>query len=101
MALSTSPGSTHQEKGALSKEEMTAAHVPPASMRTVWRAVAVVAVMLVVAIAFALHARSANEARLRHGVAASAILSVNVVHPKEETSSDEITLPGNALAFQD
>jgi RND family efflux transporter MFP subunit len=101
MAISTSPSPTHQEKGALSKEEIIAAHVPPASTRTVWRTVLIVAVILVVAIAFALHARSANEARLRHGVAASAILSVNVVHPKEETSSDEITLPGNAQAFQD
>ncbi|HEV7406013.1 MAG TPA: efflux RND transporter periplasmic adaptor subunit [Chthoniobacteraceae bacterium] len=92
---------THQEKGALSKEEITAAHVPPASTRALWRIVVVVAVVLGVAIAFAIHSRSAGEARLRRDVAVSAILSVHVVHPKEETSSDEITLPGNALAFQD
>ncbi len=64
MSTSAAPGPTHQPKSALSTDEKGDAHVPPASSRGVWMTVLVVAALLGIGIALALHRRAANEAAL-------------------------------------
>jgi RND family efflux transporter MFP subunit len=60
-----------------------------------------VAVALIVAIAYGLHLRSANEKRLASVTDDAAILSVDVVHPTAGSQTGDLALPGNVEAFTD
>jgi RND family efflux transporter MFP subunit len=52
-------------------------------------------------IAFGITSRTKAEADLKQVTAATAIPTVNVVHPKTGVPTDEIVLPGNTQAFTD
>jgi len=60
-----------------------------------------VAVALISAIVWGLHMRAANEALVARATQASAILTVNVMHPVEGSKADDLALPGNVQAFTD
>jgi RND family efflux transporter MFP subunit len=70
----------------------------PGGMRT---AGVIVALVLLAAIGYGLHLRSAGEKQLTIATQAAAILSVNVVHPMEGSKADDLALPGNVEAFTD
>ncbi|MEO6816722.1 MAG: efflux RND transporter periplasmic adaptor subunit [Edaphobacter sp.] len=67
----------------------------------VWIALAIVAIVLVVIIAFGIVSRTAAEHALKKHTEAAAILSVNVVHPSTAPLTPEISLPGNTQAYID
>src|SRR4051812_41801950 len=94
-------GSPHRPAETLPAGEDAAAHVPPASSRSVGVVVLLVAVVLGVAFFLALRAGRAEGRGLEGPTADLATLSVHIIHPVAETSSAEITLPGNAQASQD
>ncbi|MGB0123927.1 MAG: efflux RND transporter periplasmic adaptor subunit [Silvibacterium sp.] len=64
-------------------------------------AVVVVGIVLLLAIAYGLHLRSASEKHLAITTEEATILSVNVVHPVEGSKADDLALPGNVQAFTD
>jgi RND family efflux transporter MFP subunit len=70
----------------------------PGGIRT---AVIVVAVALLVAIAYGLYLRSTSEKRLAIATDEAAIPSVNVVHPTAGSKADDLALPGSVQAFTD
>jgi RND family efflux transporter MFP subunit len=70
----------------------------PGGLRTVG---VIVTLVLLAAIGYGLHLRSASEKRLAVTTQAAAILSVNVVHPLEASKADDLALPGNVVAFTD
>ncbi len=70
----------------------------PGGLRT---AGVIVTLVLLVAIGYGLHLRSASEKQLTVTTQAAAILSVNVVHPLEGSKADDLALPGNVVAFTD
>jgi RND family efflux transporter MFP subunit len=70
----------------------------PGGARTV---VLVIAVALLVAIAYGLHLRSASAKKLASATDDAAILSVDVVHPTAGSQGGDLALPGNVEAFTD
>jgi RND family efflux transporter MFP subunit len=70
----------------------------PGGLRT---AGVIVTLILLAAIGYGLHLRSASEKQLTVTTQAAAILSVNVVHPMEGSKADDLALPGNVVAFTD
>lgn len=66
-----------------------------------WIALAVVAIALVVVIIFGIASRTSAEHNLEKRTAASAIPTVNIVHPSAAPLSPEISLPGNTQAYMD
>jgi RND family efflux transporter MFP subunit len=58
-------------------------------------------VVLLIAIAYGLHIRSANEKALTTATDEAAILTVNTVHPTSGSQSDDLALPGSVEAFTD
>ena len=60
-----------------------------------------VAVALLVAIAYGLHLRSTSEKGLSVATEEAAIPSVNVVHPVPGSKADDLALPGSVQAFTD
>lgn len=70
----------------------------PGGVRT---AVVVLAVALLVAIAYGLHLRSTSERRLVITTEEAAIPSVNVTHPTAGSQADDLALPGTVQAFTD
>jgi RND family efflux transporter MFP subunit len=70
----------------------------PGGIRT---AVIVVAVALLVAIAYGLYLRSTSEKRLAIATEEAAIPSVDVVHPVAGSQADDLALPGSVQAFTD
>jgi RND family efflux transporter MFP subunit len=65
------------------------------------RIVVVIAVALLVAIAYGLHVRSASSKTLAGATEDAAVLSVNVVHPTAGSQAGDLALPGNVEAFTD
>src|SRR6266567_2613068 len=61
----------------------------------------VVAVALLVAIAYGFHLRSTSEKRLTIATDNAATLSVTVVHPTPGSQAGDLALPGNVQAFTD
>jgi RND family efflux transporter MFP subunit len=61
----------------------------------------IIAVVLILAIAYGLHIRSAGEKRLASVTDAAGILSVTVVHPVAGSQAGDLALPGNVGAFTD
>ena len=70
----------------------------PGGIRT---AVIVVAVALLVAIAYGLYLRSTSEKRLAIATEEAAIPSFDVVHPAAGSQADDLALPGSVQAFTD
>ena len=70
----------------------------PGSGRTVG---ILIAVALIIAIAYGLHIRFASEKRLASVTDDAAILSVGVVHPTAGSQAGDLALPGNVEAFTD
>jgi RND family efflux transporter MFP subunit len=70
----------------------------PGGVRT---GVVVLAVALLVAIAYGLHLRSSNERRLAITTEEAAIPTVNVTHPTAGSQADDLALPGTVQAFTD
>ena len=70
----------------------------PGGLRT---AGVIVALVLLAAIGYGLHLRSASEKQLAITTQAAAILSVNVVHPVAGSKADDLALPGSVQAFTD
>jgi RND family efflux transporter MFP subunit len=60
-----------------------------------------VAVVVLAAIGYGLYARSASEQKLASATAEAAVLNVDVVHPKANSSNDDLSLPGSVQAFTD
>ena len=54
-------------------------------------------VVLLIAIAYGLHIRSANEKALTTATDEAAILTVNTVHPTSGSQSDDLALPGSVV----
>jgi RND family efflux transporter MFP subunit len=67
----------------------------------VWIALAIVAIALIVVIIFGIASRSSAEHALEKRTEASAIPTVNVIHPSSAPLSPEISLPGNTQAYID
>jgi RND family efflux transporter MFP subunit len=67
----------------------------------VWIALAIVAIALIVVIIFGIASRSSAEHDLEKRTEASAIPTVNVIHPSAAPLSPEISLPGNTQAYMD
>ena len=61
----------------------------------------IIAVVLIIAIAYGLHVRSADEERLAGVTDDAAILSVSVVQPVAGSQAGDLALPGNVAAFTD
>jgi len=61
----------------------------------------IIAIVLLVAIFYGLHIRSASESRLASATDDAAILTVSVVHPVAGSQGGDLTLPGNVEAFTD
>ena len=61
----------------------------------------VLAVALLVAIAYGLHLRSSSERRLAITTEEAAIPTVNVTHPTAGSQADDLALPGTVQAFTD
>ncbi|WP_245632029.1 efflux RND transporter periplasmic adaptor subunit [Edaphobacter aggregans] len=57
------------------------------------------ALVLLVAIGYGLHIRSAHEKQLVHATDEAAIQTVHVVRPSSRSSAEDLTLPGNVQAF--
>jgi RND family efflux transporter MFP subunit len=74
---------------------------PPESSGGVRIVGIVIALVLLVAIAYGLHLRSAREKKLASATRDAAILSVEVVHPTAGSQAGDLTLPGNVEAFTD
>src|ERR1700739_322022 len=70
----------------------------PGGVRTT---VVVLAVALLVAIAYGLHLRSTSERRLAITTEEAAIPTVNVTHPTVGSRADDLALPGTVQAFTD
>ena len=70
----------------------------PGGVRTT---VVVLAVALLVAIAYGLHLRSTSERRLAITTEEAAIPTVNVTHPTVGSQADDLALPGTVQAFTD
>src|SRR5580698_5929549 len=73
----------------------------PGLSKGIWMALGVVAVIVLLVIAFGISARSSSEHTLEKETAVAAIPSVNVIYPAPSTLSSEIALPGNTQAFTD
>jgi RND family efflux transporter MFP subunit len=58
-------------------------------------------VVLLIAIAYGLHIRSANEKALTTATDEAAILTVNTVHPTSGSQGGDLALPGSVEAFTD
>jgi RND family efflux transporter MFP subunit len=67
----------------------------------VWIALAIVAIALVAVIIFGIASRASAAHNLEKRTEASAIPTVNVVHPSSAPLSPEISLPGNTQAYMD
>ncbi|WP_348267328.1 efflux RND transporter periplasmic adaptor subunit [Edaphobacter paludis] len=67
----------------------------------VWITLAIVAIALVVVIIFGIVSRSSAEHNLEKRTQASAIPTVNIIHPSAAPLSPEISLPGNTQAYMD
>ncbi|HEV2711113.1 MAG TPA: efflux RND transporter periplasmic adaptor subunit [Edaphobacter sp.] len=67
----------------------------------VWIALAIVAIALVAVIIFGIASRASAAHNLEKRTEASAIPTVNVVHPSAAPLSPEISLPGNTQAYMD
>jgi RND family efflux transporter MFP subunit len=66
------------------------------------RSVGVIAgVVLLIAIAYGLHIRSANEKVLTTATSEAAILTVSTVHPTSGSQGGDLALPGSVAAFTD
>jgi RND family efflux transporter MFP subunit len=75
---------------------------PPTENPGGFRTVGIIAaVALLVAIAYGLHLRSANEKNLTTATDEAAIPTVTVVHPVAGSKADDLALPGNVEAFTD
>jgi RND family efflux transporter MFP subunit len=70
----------------------------PGGLRTV---VIIVAVALLAAIVYGLHARSSSEKRLTVATDEAAIPTVTVTHPVQGIKAGDLALPGNVEAFVD
>ncbi len=70
----------------------------PGGLRT---AGVIVALILLAAIGYGLHLRSASEKQLTVVTAEAAIPTVNVVHPTIGSDDGDLALPGNVEAFTD
>ena len=70
----------------------------PGGLRTV---AIVVAVALLLAIAYGLHVRSASERRLTVATDEASIPTVTVIHPEAGIKAGDLALPGNVEAFTD
>jgi len=70
----------------------------PGGLRTV---VIVVAIALLLAIAYGLHVRSASEKRLTIATDEASIPTVTVIHPEQGIKAGDLALPGNVEAFTD
>ena len=68
---------------------------------SIWIGVACIAVLMTVAIVYGLVSRTAAEGRLNQATHASAVVTVNVVHPAVTGTASTIQLPGNAQAYND
>ena len=98
---------TQEEKASTTGTDVVPAHTEPphdapaenpGGVRT---AVVVLAVALLVAIAYGLHLRSSNERRLAITTEEAAIPTVNVTHPTAGSQADDLALPGTVQAFTD
>jgi RND family efflux transporter MFP subunit len=70
----------------------------PGGLRT---AGVLIGVALLIAIAYGLHLRSADEKTLTRVTDQAAILTVNVVHPTAGANAGDLALPGSVEAFTD
>jgi RND family efflux transporter MFP subunit len=70
----------------------------PGGLRTVG---VIAAVALLIAIAYGLHLRSANEKRLTTVTDEAAILTVSTVYPTSGSQAGDLALPGSVEAFTD
>jgi RND family efflux transporter MFP subunit len=70
----------------------------PGGLRTV---AIVVAVVVLLAIVYGLHVRSASERRLTIATDEASIPTVSVIHPEEGIKAGDLALPGNVEAFTD
>lgn len=66
-----------------------------------WAGIAIVAVVLLLAIAYGVVVRNHDEHKLEEATSESAVLSVNVTHPSIGSAGSEVALPGNTQAFDD
>src|SRR5580698_2306694 len=73
----------------------------PGLSKGIWMALGVVAVIVLLVIAFGILARHGSDRILEKETAVAAIPSVNVVFPSPSSLSSEIALPGNTQAFTD
>src|SRR6201997_115287 len=99
---------TQEEKESTTGTDVVPAHTEPphsdepaenpGGVRT---AVVVLAVALLIAIAYGLHLRSTSERRLAIRTEEAAIPTVNVTHPTAGSQSDDLALPGTVQAFTD
>ena len=67
----------------------------------VWIALAIVAIALVAVVIFGIASRASAAHDLEKRTQASAIATVNVIHPSAAPLSPEISLPGNTQAYMD
>ncbi len=70
----------------------------PGGLRTL---AIIVAVVLLLAVVYGLHVRSASEKQLTVATDEAAIPTVSVTHPVEGTRADDLALPGSVQAFTD
>src|SRR6201998_1214150 len=99
---------TQEQKESTTGKDVVPAHTEPpladapaenpGGVRT---GVVVLAVALLVAIAYGLHLRSSNERRLAITTEEAAIPTVNVTHPTAGSQVDDLALPGTVQAFTD
>jgi RND family efflux transporter MFP subunit len=96
---------TQEQEGSTTEAQVATVHVEPAqqveNLSGVRTMIAIVAVALLVAIAYRLHVRSASSKRLATATEAAAILSVHIVHPTAGSQAGDLALPGNTEAFTD
>ena len=57
------------------------------------------AIAVLIAIAYGLYRRHANEADLQQVTREASVLSVSVIHPTPGSQADDLALPGNVQAF--
>jgi RND family efflux transporter MFP subunit len=112
--MNSSTGTLDGEKNMTTVEQETPAaevqavteHVKPArpapqveAPRSGRTAAIAIAAVLVIAIAYGLHVRSADEKKLTAVTDDAAILSVSVVRPVAGSQAGDLALPGNVAAF--
>jgi len=108
MSPGTLDDKTRKQEGQIASADLVPAHtaVPhadapaenPGGLRTTGVTVAIV---LLAAIVYGLHQRSASEKQLAVATEAAAIPTVDVVHPTAGSQDGDLALPGNVEAFID